>query len=1033
MSFGWWVHKVIAVRRSTCYGVTSRRVIAASTTRRTASHSFDLAGDEPVRAAEFPIRPGGARRGGPVFVCPMGVEAVGAVERAIRLARTAGEPVPGACEPAAADGLGKEMAGPLARFLRPGELVLWAGRPGWGSADRRALAAFAVAAAVALAAAVILTQDMWSGLHRWATAVGAVGVCLVAAAVFLWLARGRAWWVVSSERILGAWGPGRPRVTWADLRSVRNMFLTDRGASPGKVSVQVGLPIAAGVAAGSRRGDPGAPARLVFSRWREAASFYHALSDARRAALRRPAERRGGVARAEWGAAAPGMGRGQLAEFLAFAAGSAVLGLSVGFAPFWIGALLDSIRGAGEQAGLWGSMAAGAAICGLAWWFASLALGRRLECHVGTQGRVVATRGLFDPVFVSHDLGGGGGAGPCGRDGRSSEARGAGADVADPPTGGGEQWPGSREAGGSPPDVAAAGLLEAGETPLWAGRAYAPPVSHRHWAGSLGGLTAAVAIGYAATFVGLSSAALLPAALVGAGAGIALWSVASRRQVANGLYAVTARRVVARTGGLSPRTRSVDLAAIRGLTLVEGADGIGDLVLRGELRRGGTPTGGGPGERRTRKVKLLLHGIPRAVDVFRLIQSARAEHRTADRTREPLPDPLEVDESARRAVAARLPAGEEVVWAGRPRQGVFVRAPGLVTLAALPLAMPLAVYALFPSWFGPESPLSRLSIDLAVGAGVTSLAAVAGVTCIDVVHRRATYYGVTGRRAIVVHGSSGGPAASFDLGTLTRVCAWGVRQRYGDVILTPEGGWPAGHGALRGWPLRDRLGFRAVRDPGALLALVQRARSGRRDECARSGRLRARAATREGRAEHLLRGELCEGEELLWAGAIRRPPPVNSADVATGAIAAAATLGAFVLLFGLDGPPPRSWAAALLLCAPALIYWLAGRFVVARLLRAGAAHGVTTRRVVTVTSFLRRRTTSTEFRDISDLVLVAGPDGRGSVAFGRPGVRRSRNPWGLRWLYRPRHGLLEGLPDAEAVYDVIRRARAEALRSEREG
>jgi hypothetical protein len=398
-------------------------------------------------------------------------------------------------------------------------------------------------------------------------------------------------------------------------------------------------------------------------------------------------------------------------------------------------------------------------------------------------------------------------------------------------------------------------------------------------------------------------------------------------------------------------------------------------------------------------------------------------------TRKGMAKPPESDEFVRDVIAAHLCEGEELLWAGRPRQGTLARSPRMAALMALPAAMPLAVVLMFVAHGGAWSVEPRLLLLTALLAAGAALASGAWCALIEGRDRRGVYYGVTADRAIAVRGAYNGRAVSFDLATLSQIRFARLGRWYGDVVFAPTGGWPAGHAVLSGWGPPDQAGFRAVREPGVVAAVLHRARSAARRK--REGRetLRAAAAAGGGWAEHVLTAELEEGEELLWAAGVERLPRFVAWDALTGGWTVCVALVALGRLLRAGAPAPPSWAVvALHLCALAPVYWLAGRFPVARLLRAGAAHGVTTGRVVTVTGFPRRRVTSTGLGEVSDLVLAADADGRGSVAFGWPGARRSRRPWGERWLYRPRPGGLAGLPDAGAVYDLIRRARADALR-----
>jgi hypothetical protein len=625
-------------RRKAWLAVTSRRMISMGMARRVEARSFDLGGTEQVRFRAGRDGSGAVRLPGlwPPFVAL--VADVHAVEQAVEHARDRARASPGREGPAADGGLGEAAAGPLGVLLGRGERVLWAGRPGRTPVETRAALVFCLAAALVLVPTLALTERVPSGYHAWATAIGAVGLCLLAAAAFVWRARQGTWWVVSSERVLGSAGPGRRRVSWADVRSVECLWLAAESSGRWRVSLRAGLPSPRGIDAENRRGALGAPVRLAFARGgRDATDFYDALGDARRMALRREGRPDRGVAQALW--AGPGQPRilRSCVEVLAFVAASLVFVWVASYAVNLARPVLR-VRGARYLAPLWGSMALSAALSGLAWWLASLPPGRGLQCHVVTTDRVVTVRGLFDPVFTSLDRDSisaarAGWPGerrgppiPGSRPGRQAWAEGSDGAVeareSEPTgrTGRAQGLTGCPRAGGG-----LAALLRPGERLLWADRACRPSLTRPRWVAFLGGAAGGIAGVYTTAAAGLAPSWLPPGAGAGAAAGAILCRAASALWPADAWYALTPHRVLVRRGLPVAWTRWLALAAARDLTVVERVDGVGDVTLVDGSRDERVGALRGLARWVVGPRRLVLHGLPQAAEAFKLIQWARAE------------------------------------------------------------------------------------------------------------------------------------------------------------------------------------------------------------------------------------------------------------------------------------------------------------------------------------------------------------------------------------------------------------------------
>lgn len=183
--------------------------------------------------------------------------------------------------------------------------------------------------------------------------------------------------------------------------------------------------------------------------------------------------------------------------------------------------------------------------------------------------------------------------------------------------------------------------------------------------------------------------------------------------------------------------------------------------------------------------------------------------------------------------------------------------------------------------------------------------------------------------------------------------------------------------------------------------------------------------------EDVLRRELGPSERLHWFGQPRQGIMLRSSD---------ALLIPFSLMWGGFA---IFWEASVLLTnAPKFfalwgipfviigLYMIVGRFWTDARQRANAFYGVTNERVLIVSGLFSQQTKSLNLETLADLSISEKSDGVGTITFG------SVPFWA--WMYGgavwPGMGMqlvpqLELVPDACAVYDLIRKAQKEAKHS----
>jgi hypothetical protein len=123
------------------------------------------------------------------------------------------------------------------------------------------------------------------------------------------------------------------------------------------------------------------------------------------------------------------------------------------------------------------------------------------------------------------------------------------------------------------------------------------------------------------------------------------------------------------------------------------------------------------------------------------------------------------------AFAGYLDPGEKVLWAGQPRQGVYLRSNDWI---AIPFSMLWGGFAIFWEVMALSSSHSKGPAPIifpifGIPFVVIGLYMMVGRFFVDAWQRRRTWYGITDRRALIVRVGGAGGLKSYDLRTVGEV------------------------------------------------------------------------------------------------------------------------------------------------------------------------------------------------------------------------------------------------------------------------
>lgn len=147
-------------------------------------------------------------------------------------------------------------------------------------------------------------------------------------------------------------------------------------------------------------------------------------------------------------------------------------------------------------------------------------------------------------------------------------------------------------------------------------------------------------------------------------------------------------------------------------------------------------------------------------------------------------------------IRRELEAGEQVVWSGRPRQGLVLRGSDAV---AIPFSLLWCGFAIFWELGVVTSNAPVFFILWGIPFVLVGLYMVIGRFFYDAHQRAHTFYAVTSERILIVSGMFSRRVKSLSLSTLTDVSLTESRSGEGEIAFGPQNGFPSFLGSS-GWP-----------------------------------------------------------------------------------------------------------------------------------------------------------------------------------------------------------------------------------------
>lgn len=147
-------------------------------------------------------------------------------------------------------------------------------------------------------------------------------------------------------------------------------------------------------------------------------------------------------------------------------------------------------------------------------------------------------------------------------------------------------------------------------------------------------------------------------------------------------------------------------------------------------------------------------------------------------------------------IRTELAAGEELLWAGRPPQGLRLQ-PGDWFL--IPFSLMWGGFAIFWEVMAVVGQAPWFASLWGIPFVLIGLYLIAGRFWHDAAHRRRTAYGVTPERVVIISGLFSRRIKSIDLDTLSDVTLTERRGGAGTVSFGPSSTLPGWYGGV-GWP-----------------------------------------------------------------------------------------------------------------------------------------------------------------------------------------------------------------------------------------
>ena len=158
---------------------------------------------------------------------------------------------------------------------------------------------------------------------------------------------------------------------------------------------------------------------------------------------------------------------------------------------------------------------------------------------------------------------------------------------------------------------------------------------------------------------------------------------------------------------------------------------------------------------------------------------------------------MQLAELPEQVIAAQLGSGERLLWAGRPRQGIFLRpSDGYL----IPFSLLWGGFAIYWEYGVITSESPFLYSIWGIPFVLIGLHIMLGRFFVDAQQRSKTYYGLTNQRVIIVHGLLSRAVKSLQLRTVSDISLDERADGRGTITF---GGADA-RSAAPGWPGADQ-------------------------------------------------------------------------------------------------------------------------------------------------------------------------------------------------------------------------------------
>lgn len=149
------------------------------------------------------------------------------------------------------------------------------------------------------------------------------------------------------------------------------------------------------------------------------------------------------------------------------------------------------------------------------------------------------------------------------------------------------------------------------------------------------------------------------------------------------------------------------------------------------------------------------------------------------------------------SIRTELGAGEQVLWSGQPRQGVFLRGTDAF---AIPLSLLWAGFAVFWLVSAIQSNAPPFFVLFGVPFVLVGIYIVAGRFFVEARQRAATHYAVTPLRVIIASGLFTRKVKSLNLKTLSDLSLSQQGDGSGTITLDSQNPFAFAFGGMSSWP-----------------------------------------------------------------------------------------------------------------------------------------------------------------------------------------------------------------------------------------